>query len=62
MLFVVFREEPIIIIIIIIDCKWLCTLWQWYYSTQETENNTYTHSKQYKTHKITNTVHTKLQI
>ena len=48
----------IIIIIIIINCKWVCTRWQWYYNTQ---NNTYTHSEQYTTHKITNTTHTKLQ-
>jgi hypothetical protein len=40
-------------IIIIINCEWVCTRWQWYYNTQ---NNTYTHSKKYTAHKITNII------
>ena len=38
--------------IIIINCKWICTRWQWYYNTQyntqkhkrtqKSQNNTYT--------------------
>jgi hypothetical protein len=50
-------EITIIIIIIIINCKWVCTRWQWYYNTQYNTIHkiTHTHSKQYTT-KITNTV------
>ena len=50
----------IIIIIIIINCKWVCSRWQWYYNTQKTQNNIHTHSKQYTTHKITNTMHKRI--
>ena len=42
--------------IIVTNSKWVCTWWQWYYNTQKTQNNTHTHSKQYTTHKITNTI------
>ena len=52
-----YRKLNIIIIVIIINCKWVCTRWQWNYNTQKTQNNTYTHSKQYTAHKITNNAH-----
>jgi hypothetical protein len=63
------------IIIIIINCKWVWTRWQWYYNTQyntthtilyntqKTENNTYTLKTIHNTkiaNTITNTMHTKL--
>ena len=46
-----------IIIIIIINCKWVCTRWQWYYNTQyntihKKHKITHTHSKQYTTQKL----------
>jgi archaellum component FlaF (FlaF/FlaG flagellin family) len=48
----------IIIIIIIINWKLVYTRWQWYYNTQETQNNTYTHS----IHNIQNYKHNNTQL
>ena len=52
-------EFTILLFIIIINCKWVCTRWQWYYNTiqyntQQTQKTkkhkiTHTHSKQYTT-------------
>ena len=37
------------LLLLLINCKWVCTLWQCYYSNTQ-------HSKLYTTHKITNTI------
>jgi hypothetical protein len=49
-----FRNESIIIIIIINNCKWVCNWWQWCYNTQKTQ--THTHTQNNTQHIITNTV------
>jgi hypothetical protein len=34
-------------LVFVVNCKWVCTWWQWYYNTQKRQNHTYTRSKQY---------------
>ena len=42
----------IFIIIIIINCKWVYTPWQWYYNTQKTQNNTCRHTSRDSTRPV----------